>query len=297
MSPDSSQLIFAAVVTTVLLGIGAAAGYYAGMQVAVVRHRLAAPASGSHSASYWSLLQDIDRCTAQGAKVAEQGKRLVSLGEAQTVPIAAELKAAIEQLSQTTRKLAEGLHQVQGAVRTAQSARQVLPVRPNTVTPPPAAVYNGESETIVKPTGPDTIIPIPGVASSALTSAELSEFTGSPPQATAAEMRKQRHAYDCFQKLAPGCEDRSQVTPEELVNVRCHDISVEGISFFWPQKPDFEIGVISLGDGSVLMSVEIRQTKAVFMHGEVQYLVGCQFLKRVDQIMTAHKPRCQTAGR
>lgn len=303
MSPESSHLLWAVAATTVLLGLGAVAGYYAGMQVVVGRNRVASAIGTSHSATYWSLLNDIDRCTTNGIMAAEQGKELVALGRKQTEPLAAELSAAIEQLAATTRNLAKGLREMQSAARADKPTKQGSAriehdqlrsaAASRTAEPRPSPLLRQADASL-----PKACVPLPGIDESALTSAEICEFTGAQATATIEDRRKQRHPYDCLQKLSPCFEPGVSLPPTEMVSVRCHDISVEGISFFWPHQPDFDMAIISLGDGNVLMSIEIRQSKAVFMHGEVQYLVGCRFLKRVDSNVAATRSdarECATA--
>ena len=69
--------------------------------------------------------------------------------------------------------------------------------------------------------------------------------------------------------------------------VRCHEISAHGLWFFWPDVPDFERAMISLGSerDPIFVRAEIVQSKAVFMHKEVQVLVAdhTQVAKLVDK--------------
>jgi hypothetical protein len=66
--------------------------------------------------------------------------------------------------------------------------------------------------------------------------------------------------------------------------VRCHDVSVEGISFFWPREPDFEKVIITVGQGDdrKRLAAQVMYSKAVFMHEEFKYVIGCRFLKRLE---------------
>lgn len=283
MTPDSSDLLWAAGATTVLLGLGAWAGYYAGTQASIGRSRTVSPEATSHSPTYWSLLENIDRCATHGFKVAKQGSDLVSLGRAQAVPLGTELSAAIERLSATTHNLANGLREMQTAARAAKSAKHGSNQPGSAVVPRAAESHDA---TLLRrragASAPEVSLSLRGISPSALTSDEICELTGAHAATMIEDSHKQRHPYDCFQQLAPCYDPAAVPSPAQMVRVRCHDISVEGISFFWPQQPDFDMATISLGDGNVLMSIEVRQSKAVFMHDEVQYLVGCRFLKRVN---------------
>jgi hypothetical protein len=59
---------------------------------------------------------------------------------------------------------------------------------------------------------------------------------------------------------------------------------VHGISFFWPDDPDFDRVVISLGSDAnpIWMTAEVMQSKAVFMDDEIRTLVGCRFTGRYE---------------
>ncbi|MCI0627616.1 MAG: hypothetical protein L0387_39200, partial [Acidobacteria bacterium] len=98
------------------------------------------------------------------------------------------------------------------------------------------------------------------------------------------EMR--RYPYDCQQHLSPWREGEGIPTLDQLEKVRCHEISVSGISFFWPDEPDFEEVVVSIGTGDklIFMQAELSQHKAVCMHREVQFLVSCKYLRRLDEL-------------
>ncbi len=65
--------------------------------------------------------------------------------------------------------------------------------------------------------------------------------------------------------------------------VRCHDLSQGGISFFLPRPPAFEFAVIGLGRRPNIKYLLIRLTHCQEQVGEKkQYLVGCRFLQRVE---------------
>ena len=93
---------------------------------------------------------------------------------------------------------------------------------------------------------------------------------------------KRRYAYEAFQTVVPLETADALAAPELAQSVRCHDLSVQGISFFWPDEPDFEHLVISLGtaENPLWMRAEVVQSKAVYMHQDVQTLVGCRFTER-----------------
>ena len=107
------------------------------------------------------------------------------------------------------------------------------------------------------------------------------DFTGPSQEADAANYVKQRYPYDCAQVVVPWFDDAVEPDPSQAVVVRCHDVSVQGISFFWPDVPRFDRFIISLGtDTNIYMLGEIAQCKAVYMHGDVQVLVGAKYTGR-----------------
>jgi len=64
--------------------------------------------------------------------------------------------------------------------------------------------------------------------------------------------------------------------------VRCHDLSQSGVSFFLPRPATFEQAVIGLGKQPNITYLLVRLTHCKEHAGEKkQYLVGCQFLNRV----------------
>ena len=99
-----------------------------------------------------------------------------------------------------------------------------------------------------------------------------------------ADQEARRYPYDCVQQMAPWHDGRPLPKIDQLTPVRCHDISVSGISFLWPDKPKFDTVVISVGTGSemVFMAAEVRHYRAVYMHEQVSHLVGCRFIRRLD---------------
>jgi|SRR5580658_1754844 hypothetical protein len=64
--------------------------------------------------------------------------------------------------------------------------------------------------------------------------------------------------------------------------VRCHDLSQGGISFFLPRPPASEFAVIGLGKKPNLVYYMVQMTNCNEFPGEKkQYLVGCRFVQRV----------------
>jgi hypothetical protein len=102
--------------------------------------------------------------------------------------------------------------------------------------------------------------------------------------ATSQYAAKRRYPYDCVQTIFVWRNDESGGIASGQT-VRCNDIAPEGMSFFWLDAPVFERFIISLGSATrrVYIAAEITHSKAVYMHGELCYLVSCRFLGRVPQ--------------
>lgn len=259
MSPDPYHLLGAMLVSAVLLSLGALAGFFVGQRISFSQPVAVVP---QPPAAGQILAIELDRCVSGGHDLAKQSAALAQAARSLATPLPAAIIAAIERLGETTRHLVLRLDQIQ----TAQASR------PATA---PALARLAEPVSLS----------LPGATKSSLTPAEICVFTG---QTEALEERgaprSQRHPYDCVQRLAEWNEGDPLPLPANMIEVRCHDISVEGISFFLPEKPGFELAVISLGQAAngALMAIEVRHSKVVFMHGAVQHLVGCRFVKRVD---------------
>ena len=107
----------------------------------------------------------------------------------------------------------------------------------------------------------------------------LSKIEG---DARPAEQRKgPREAYPVIQLAAPYADSRMP-TEEMFREVRCHDISTGGISFFLPHPPDFEYAVVGLGTPPEVTYLTVRVMHHSPYAGATKgYLIGCRFLGRV----------------
>jgi hypothetical protein len=99
-------------------------------------------------------------------------------------------------------------------------------------------------------------------------------------------LESRRYPYQCEQRLATWQQGDPPPTIHDFQTVRCHDIAVDGLSFFWPQEPDFESVIISIGSGDklIFMHAQISDDKAVCMDHEVAYLVRCRYVRRMDEL-------------
>jgi hypothetical protein len=102
---------------------------------------------------------------------------------------------------------------------------------------------------------------------------------------SAADLESRRYPYDCLQYLAPWDGEESLPDSDKYTAVRCHDISVTGVSFLWPELPPFSRAIIVVGssDSPIYMVIEVSQYKSVYMDGDVCYLVGSRFVNRLER--------------
>jgi hypothetical protein len=99
------------------------------------------------------------------------------------------------------------------------------------------------------------------------------------------QRRDPRWSYPVTQSVAFH-EEGDTVTKEMLQAVRCHDISLGGMSFFVSTPPPFRHCTVVLGRPPVLIFVRAR-----VIHYEAtgkslrEWKIGCQFLEKVDSLL------------
>jgi hypothetical protein len=92
--------------------------------------------------------------------------------------------------------------------------------------------------------------------------------------------RNQRHPFPVTQAVAP-VTPGLRTTEKSFREVLCNDISVGGISFFWPTRPHFARVYIALGGKPNLTWIKARVCHyRKTDRKEGAYLVGCEFLVR-----------------
>jgi hypothetical protein len=254
-----------------LLAIGSWAGYWAGTRLVA---QSLVPAAWIDERT--KIFVDLDRCIQESDHVSDQCASLARLGENwESIP--SELAIAIDRLTNTTAGLAAQLRQIQ---RIESSS---TPPQGQQFSEAPSHSSNGNSAPRISH-GADS-------ASVRLTNDQITEalagrrkiddFPNDPDA--------KRYPYDCYQCLAPWNDGAPPPDRDKFVRIRCHEISVNGISFFLPQAPDFDSLVISIGAGKKLLFMHARvcDQKVVFMHNDVSHLVQCRYLHRMDEL-TAH---------
>lgn len=266
----SSQLMILAAgigVAVFLLMLGAVSGYWAGCRTVAQTYLAAAPDAAWHDERA-QLLAELARCSEQSERAFEQTENLAALGRTYVDPLPAELTNAIDRLVKTTSGLAAQLRDVQA---------------------PKAGLQEGKPKQPAKRAKPALRIADVGTTSAtSLTTEQMSDLIGGRKNLgeSTLDLESRRYPYDGWQHVAPWNDGEPAPTLEQFTKVRCHEISVSGISFFCANPPDSESVVISIGKGDklIFMHAEISEHKAVYMHGDVSFLVGCRYRRRMEEL-------------
>ena len=110
------------------------------------------------------------------------------------------------------------------------------------------------------------------------------QLDGAERTGTPLDRRSQpRRPFPANQFIAPYLEGKLP-TKEMFQQVRCHEISSGGVSFFLPQPPEFDSLIVALGTPPKMtcLASRIVHTCASNADGGSMYLVGCRFLGRVE---------------
>jgi len=97
--------------------------------------------------------------------------------------------------------------------------------------------------------------------------------------------KSSRWTYECVQRIA--VFDGVNLPPIESFHlVRCMDLSTSGMSYYSLTKPDYRQVVLALSDfeRTLYVIASVRHWRAGFWMRRQQFLVGCQFERRVRYI-------------
>jgi len=265
----------AMVSTVLLLAIGTAAGYYFGRQSIIRVVSSEQPASLPPRLAAGNCFE-LDKA---GGAMGQDAAAVSKLMAAHRDSVPRELTCAVERLVFTSSQLAKRLRSLNDSESAAQIP-QALSAEPPPPTMPPKQIqhiYLPPADSTVSLTATGTLTPEE--------MRRLAAAAGSVSD-TDEDSSKRRYPYDCLQTVVPKID--GVASPARAARVRCHEISPHGMSFFWPDAPDFDRAMISLGTerNPIFMRADIVQSKAVFMHGEVQVLVDCRFSGRYEPSST-----------
>lgn len=119
----------------------------------------------------------------------------------------------------------------------------------------------------------------------AIATAEPSVVGGGAPGEPPDERRQtKRLPYASLGMVAP--YDGLEMPPDNLFwIIQCRDLSRGGVGFYSPIKPSTQNLVVSLGvvgGVSCVIACRVVHCSQVYTQGASQYLVGCEFLQRLD---------------
>ena len=106
----------------------------------------------------------------------------------------------------------------------------------------------------------------------------------SPEKSYEAMRSSPRKKYTCNQRIGP-MHGGLLPTTDEYFNVECNDISKGGISFYLKRPPGCEQFAVVLGQKPkiTILAAKVVNTKEVEHDDQQMYLVGCQFIDRIQK--------------
>jgi hypothetical protein len=265
------------VLTATFLTLGLWVGYKVGRASKGVKR------GGSRKRRWGWLRRELAQCANLAQQCVSHSQRMKSHAASGPQPKSQEAAKTARQLAEHAAELCERLQKLAGGAWSksngkADSAIAMAPASDG-------ALDESRSTSSPKQTsgqGADE-------SHSSLSAQELGQFTefGDGQGEAGEESNRRRFAYDCVQSVIPWLPNDTRLpTIDDGVTVRCHDISGQGISFFWPSEPDFEHLIISLGNDQDLlfMAAHVMHFKPIDMHGVTTYLVGCRFIRRMNEL-------------
>ena len=110
------------------------------------------------------------------------------------------------------------------------------------------------------------------------------EQDGSPEKSYETMRSSPRETYRFNQRIGP-MHGGLLPTTDEYFNVECNDISKGGISFYLKRPPGCEQFAVVLGQKPkvTILAAKVVNTKEVEHDDQQMYLVGCQFIDRLQK--------------
>ncbi len=113
------------------------------------------------------------------------------------------------------------------------------------------------------------------------------QSTASEPEdstATSADRRhRSRQNYRILQWMAP-CREGELPDPGSFRQVRCHDVSCGGISYYSKEPPleKFLVFFLRIGDRGVYVQARVANCMQVIEGKQTTFRIGCEFLNRLE---------------
>jgi hypothetical protein len=257
---------FGVILTVVFLGLGLWIGYQLGRAATL-------PANRALSLQIERLYREVAFCERLSGFAAVQAQELFAWAQQSTL-LPVNMTETLQQLLATSQSISHRLQKAGTNAKAPSSKARAVPIESRLASAGQSVQANVSD----------------------LSTKELGQFTETAQHhvQSDSEADRRRYPYDCLQRLLEW-EDPDGPLPSiaDTVVVRCHDISSQGVSFFWPDDPCFKHLLISLGndDDMVFMAAEIVHSKPVYMHGEWQYVVSCRFMKRMREFTEEWKQK------
>jgi len=235
------------------------------------------------TAGFWGGYLYKQYTVAQVAAVADQTEARL---EALIHRYFADGKLHCERLSLSSRDLHTLVHESPQVTPQLVSAIEQIGETANQLTKTLAAIEQLKSGIRNIP-GPNTIAAdVPPASPLMLTRQEMGTLTYDETREESAELNpaQRRYHFTCTQRAAVWMPDEPYPLASDFRPVKCRNLSAAGISFLWPDKPEFDHVIMAIGPtGSpIYIAAEIVHSKAVFMFNEVGYLIDCKFKKRIE---------------
>ncbi len=213
-------------------------------------------------------------------RVFEQAERVAS-AHGGVSPVPPELTESIGDLIDATRLLERQLNALADSAR--RSAKRQLD-RPSEGT---RAATSAHAAPPVSPQGAAAQAQLysPRLG---LSEAELSAVTlaaGAPTALPATAGQSRRYRFQAVKQFGP-CDGAFLPSLRDMHPVQCHEISVDGISVFLDEEPEFERFAVNLGDGEAgpIMLCQILGKRAVYMYGRHGFIVDGRFTRRSSAV-------------
>jgi PilZ domain len=114
--------------------------------------------------------------------------------------------------------------------------------------------------------------------------AEAAQFAGESAASAAQDRRnRSRQTYRILQWMAP-CREGELPDPGSFRQVRCHDISCGGISYYCKEPPleKFIVFFLRAGERGIYVQARVANCIHVVEGQQATFRIGCEFLTRLQ---------------
>ena len=104
------------------------------------------------------------------------------------------------------------------------------------------------------------------------------------PVATPNRRARERHRFRCL-RTAAIWDEKASPGPLDFYDIRCQDLSTQGIGFYSPEKPDSDFLVIRLhadSDKPIVVGAKVVYCNDKSGDPSYPFVVGCMFTRRLQ---------------